>query len=477
MERLPLEVFVRNDNTGPVVILQSGRVFLANEAAADLGIQPGSNMDTAITLSESLVSFEKDETRELSTLSQLAQWAYQFTPNVSIKPPDRLLLDIAGCIKLFNGLENLKKQITRGINELGYTAVLGVHGTPQAAVYTALAKAPENSDLAPLPTEYLQVDRKIIESLHKTGIYTFEDLFRLPESSLNRRYGIFLVDHLQRLTGKKPDPQKWIGPRPEFGSEITFLSDVTNTASLIFPIKRLLNELCGFLTARQLHVNRFTWRLSHRSHPATSFSIYLANPENDLAMFLALTQLHLDKLDDVEEVDCLRLSASVFFPATSSSGDLFHGTRFRQKDGRIHEGVVEERANRLLNMLTARLGPQACFGLSLANDHRPEKAWKSVMPNRKANEPSIQPGDQPDRPLYLLDRPRLLTTIKGTPSLGGKLELLKGPERIDFGWWDQSSSMASQCRDYYVARHGSGSLYWIFNYHNNAKWYLHGIFS
>jgi protein ImuB len=137
-----------------------------------------------------------------------------------------------------------------------------------------------------------------------------------------------------------------------------------------------------------------------------------------------------------------------------------------------------ENSARLSNILNARLGQEACFGLSLANDHRPEKAWKPVQQG------SLEVGDAEDnhRPLFLLPQPRALSLHNGKPEFSGDLALLQGPERIDCGWWDTPVA-----RDYYVARHPAGALYWIFQErprkpsHEPSKkeqpWFLHGVFS
>lgn len=466
-EQLPLESFVRESSTTPVVILEKGRVVLANQTASSLGICRDSNMDAAIALSEKVISFERDKTKELSVLAHLAQWAYQFTPSVSIKAPDSLLLDITGCLKLFNGLYNLKKLIQAKIDELGYTVVLRINKTPLAALYTAYTRAPDNTgDILPslqkLPIDCLRVEGKIIDSLKRTGIHDLGALLKLPESGLTRRFGVSFTEHLQKLLGKKADPQKFISPKPEFSSEIIFLSDVTNLNSLIFPMKRLLSEFCDFLKSRQLYVDQFTWSLSHRSHPSRSFDVNLSRSDNDTSMFQALTALHLEKIDDVKEIDSLCLSASVFSPADFSSGSLFHDTRLHQQ-GYNHGD--RQRTDKLINMFRARLGPECCFGLSLANDHRPEKAWKRVRLDQM--NPGYQGNQSGPRPCYLLESPRRLKTAE-------TLQLLKGPERIDFGWWDPAGKVA---RDYYIARHNNGALYWIFNCHNQGKWYLHGIFA
>lgn len=484
-DQLPLEAFVRDGDEGkPAVVVHNHRVCRLNDAAAALGIAVGNNMDTAFALSEQVVCFERDEGKEAAALRQLAQWAYRFTPNVVIKAPDCLLLEVGGCLKLFKGLETLKRCLLEGVGRLGYKPAIGINTTPLAAVCAARAGAPDNAggdrdvstSLAHLPVECLETDDRIIESLQQMGIHTVGNVLDLPSSGLTRRFGTWFTDYLARLRGDKPDPQKYIDPEPLFNGEITFLSDVSNMDSLIFPIKRLLGELEDYLVARQLHVNHLSWTLSHRYHSSRSFSISLSKPESDSRVFLPLTQLKLEQLRDVEEVDSISLDVRRFFPADTTSGDLFHGTRFRQKDGL---GGYKDNAHRLLDMLHARLGADTCFGLAIANDHRPEKAWKPVRLGEHRPRPAPGQTEHNPRPAFLLETPKMLTIIDGRPSLGGKLELLKGPERIDFGWWDRPSVSKPVTRDYYVARQKSGALYWIFRYRNGNvdRWYLHGIFS
>lgn len=473
---LPVEVFSRQQMETPVVVLNRQRVMSMNSAAEALGIRLASSMNTAYTISEQIVSFERDEKKEFATLEHLAQWAYQFTPSVVIRAPQCLLLEVSGCLKLFRGLDNLKQQIREGLDKLGFTATVGVNGTPLAAQCFAQARLADNrgdieTSLAPVAIHHLQIDARILESLQQMGIADCHQLLALPLDGLNRRFGVFFTDYLQRLTGRKPDPQKFITDKPRFNSEISFLSDVTNLESLVFPMKRLLGELHDFLRGRQLQVNQFSFRLAHRSHPPKTFNVMLANPDNDPAMFLMLTQLKLDRIDDMPEVDSLSLTARHFSDMEAPSGDLFHGTRFQQKDGSRHSKAEAAKAVELINMMTARLGPQACFGLALANDHRPELAWRPVALNTRLE--AVQFEETNTRPLYLLARPSMLESAGDLPRMAGPLTLLQGPERIDFGWWDDGEVS----RDYFVARHACGALYWVYRQLSNNQWYLHGIFS
>jgi len=496
---LPLEVFTRSmspDETDtPVVIHVRQRVAFLNQTAMETGIRIGSSIDTAYTLSARVISVARDENKEAKALRQLADWSYQFSPVISIKTENSLLLEIGGCLKLFRGLGNLKRCIQQGLDQLGYQCQLADSPTPLGALLLAKAACKADFDvgstirvkgdspqLSPLtykaPVSCMEAHEKIIQSLHSMGIQNMGQLLALPMSGLGKRFGKEFMDYLYRLTGTKEDPQISISPAPTFFSEVHFLTDVTNMQSLLFPMKRLLSEFSSFLTGRQLAIDKFTWQFNHKSHEPVKMLLYIANPENNQQMFLALTQLQLEQFKGLPEVDNLALIATEFSPAQLQTDDLFRGNSFGLTDEPTSELLKE--GNLLLNTFRARLGPQTCFGLSMANDHRPEKAWKLIRFNQK-DYWHPEPGEiNTPRPTYLLSTPKRLQEKPvslhlepGNPvsSRPPRIELLQGPERIDYGWWDQDSP-----RDYFVARHHSGTLYWIFKHLENGSWYLHGIF-
>lgn len=492
LPRLPLEVFTRgmspDETDTPVVIHVRQRVAFLNRAAMETGIQIGSSMDTAYTLSARVTSVARDEEKEARALRQLADWSYQFSPVISIKTVNSLLLEVGGCLKLFRGLGNLKCSVQQGLDQLGYQCQLADSPTPLGALLLAKAAClPDCADtefatagFSKVPVSCMEANEKIIQALHSMGIQNMGQLLALPMSGLGKRYGKEFMDYLYRLTGTKADPQINISPAPTFFSEVHFLTDVTNMQSLQFPMKRLLSEFSSFLTSRQLAVDKFIWQFKHRSHEPTKMLLYIANPENNQQMFFALTQLQLEQFNGLPEVDNLALIATEFSAAQLQTDDLFRGNSFELVDEPIQKPGVLKEGNLLLNTFRARLGPQTCFGLSMANDHRPEKAWKLMRFNQKDYWYPENDEITPLRPTYLLSTPKRLpeksvsgrlTSGKPAASLPAKLELLQGPERIDYGWWDQDSP-----RDYFVARHHCGALYWVFNHLDDGGWYLHGIF-
>ena len=119
-----------------------------------------------------------------------------------------------------------------------------------------------------------------------------------------------------------------------------------------------------------------------------------------------------------------------------------------------------------MERLQARLGSDAVHGLDTRPDHRPERAWVPVSPERKFF--PKEEGQRGPRPLWLLDPPRRLAE--------GEFSLLTGPERIESGWWDGAQAR----RDYFIARTGESSLAWIYRERGmeaGGHWFLHGFFA
>ena len=122
----------------------------------------------------------------------------------------------------------------------------------------------------------------------------------------------------------------------------------------------------------------------------------------------------------------------------------------------------------LVERLRARLGEEAVRGLSLSPEHRPEYAWRYIEPGA-----SGEPLPVPERPLWLLQSPRLLEQRRGYPWLHGEVAILRGPERIETGWW----SGGDVARDYYVVRCPRGALLWLYRCRRPPRdWFLQGIF-
>jgi protein ImuB len=53
------------------------------------------------------------------------------------------------------------------------------------------------------------------------------------------------------------------------------------------------------------------------------------------------------------------------------------------------------------------------------------------------------------------------------------VRLLRGPERIESGWWDRCDA----ARDYYIARREDGAWLWVYRDLVTHAWYLQGLWT
>jgi len=129
---------------------------------------------------------------------------------------------------------------------------------------------------------------------------------------------------------------------------------------------------------------------------------------------------------------------------------------------------------RLLDLLSARLGTEQVLQPAPLADHRPEIAnnWAPLDASTVVTTSIESPLSE--RPFWLLAKPLALTIRDDRPIYHGPLQLLRGPERIESGWWDHLRI----ARDYFVAQDQQAVRYWIYRERDTelARWFLHGVF-
>jgi protein ImuB len=379
-------------------------------------------------------------------LAAVATWLGQFTPRVTLEPPDGMAAEVQGSLRLFGGIGRLKARLRTGLAELGFEASLAFAATARAALWRA---AGGGDPLEALPVGITGLEPDALELLRGLGIRTVGELMRLPRDGVTLRFGRGLLAELDRALGKIPEPRLFFVPPARFAARLELPAPVQQADGVLFAARRLLVQLEGFLAARQAGIRGFTLAMMHDRAPPTPVAVSLAAPARAAAHFLLLARERLQKITLAAPVEAIRLEADDLEPLPGATAPLFRDARAAGEDW-----------PRLVERLAARLGGGAVHGLAVHSEHRPELAWRSTAPGVKAPAALAPPGP---RPLWLLETPRRLGE--------GDFALLAGPERIESGWWDGSEAR----RDYYIARSGDGSLAWV--YRAADGWYQHGIFA
>lgn len=459
---------------GPQAVVLDSVIHTANRAARASGVVPGQALATASSLCANLQLRQRDLLREEGALRQLAQWAYHYTPAVSVWSPDSLVLEVGGSLRLFGGLASLLEGLRGELALLRHSCGQAVAATPKAAWLLARAGSAGEAGgdaagtatarlVEALPATLLPWSRERQQRLRDMGLSRIGQLLALPPGSLARRLGRDAELYLQQLTGARPDPQQALQPPTRFHRTLEFDVPLRDGDWLMFPARRMLLELEVFLRRRQLTVERLEWLLCHESRPDTPVVVSLARPQQSAEPLLELTRLSLSTLCLPAPVQSLALQADMLSPRQDGcSGDLF--TERRQAISR--EALVER--------LCARIGRHAVFRLRCVEEHVPERATQrcdalaAYAQSHGAGRIITAP-----RPSLLSPRPRVLSWRAGRlHDRDGELVLLQGPERLVCDWWRQPLQ-----RDYYVARHSAGGVYWIYRDGADGQWFCHGVFA
>jgi protein ImuB len=500
----------------PLAVSEREHIIARNAAAAQLGITPGLPDAAARALAAELRILPRKPAAEHAALAGLAAWAYGFSDQVSLAPPAALVLEAGRSFRLFGGAVALGRRVLDGVTALGWRARCVLAPTPGAALVLAAtglgaepgaaaggAGAPavdivaDHADLrchlAALPVAALDFTPAELDDLHRMGIARIADLLRLPRPGLAERFGIARLQQLERLLGERPDPRRAFVPPARFQAGLELPAEVPDAPALAFACGRLIDELAGFLLARQAGAQRLDWSLQHADRPPTRLILGSAAPARDPQHWLILLRERLDRLTLPAPVRAIALGSERLRPLAPAHAELFPGDT-----GNAAPDLA------LLDRLRARLGPAAVQGLAAVADHRPERAWRLCEPTLAPAGPSAEvrrrakPGHTAsqaadstaagptgpaapettagalrDRPLWLLAEPVALGLRNNRPWLDGPLDLGGGCERIDTGWWDGFQV----ARDYYVARTTEGERLWIYRELRGAGgWFLHGIF-
>lgn len=477
LPNLPLEADGTTSHAKAVVEEQRGihRVLLADEAAQAAGIMPGQSANAALALLPTLRLIERSELSEQQALENLASWLEQFTSVVCFAGPDVLLLEIAGSLRLYDGLSSLRRQVAAGLEQQGHAASLAIAPTPLAATWLARGghrvciREPANlpAALRALPVACLDWPSTVNEALAGMGVRNIGDCLRLPREGMVRRFGPQCLLELDRALGRLPDPRaSWHAPE-RFCASHEMTEEQSDRERLLAICYELLQAHERFLLARQLGTQQLLFSFFHLQASVTHLQLGCAQAERLAEHWFDLLRIRFDRLNLPEPVITVQLCGGHTSALSAAAG------RFRFQGEAGGKGLRYS-ISQLVERLAARLGIQSVSGVDTVAEHRPQRAWRrrNLMGNAVCRATSVV-GQEVSRPLWMLPEPALLSVEGGYPLHQGRLRILQGPERLETGWWDDDSI----ARDYFTAVNPLGMRLWVFrNRSRESSWYLHGLF-
>ncbi len=427
-----------SDDPRGLVVLESGRVVALDRAAHALGVVTGMRRGGVLSLAPDAQIQERDAIRERELVLGVAYAMLQFTPNVVDAKEAVVLLDVTASLRLFRGIRALRCRVRDVVASFGVSTAVSVAATGPAAWMVArglrggLALSARSlcRALARVPLAVAPNARRYATWFDEIGCESLADLQRLPRAGRKKRCGTPLLDWLDQVAGTAPATYDWLEMPPSFDTRVELMDRVEHAEALLFVARRLILQLAGWLTAKQLDVAAFALLLEHeRGRDAiapTKIEIALGAPTRFEEHLTRLVKERLAHVELAAPVIAVRLVARNVQEAAAPSDSLFPDPG----------GTPQDHA-RLLELLTARLGAENVLVPAPMADYRPEAAARWV-PMRNAPIATPLPADLP-RPAWLLDKPVPLLTRQHRPFYGTPLRMVSPGERIEGGWQDANS--------------------------------------
>ena len=467
---LALEVFEQREikEQGlPAVVTDTQQVFCANESARAAGIRLGANLATARSLVPELIHHPRNQEAESQRMERLVMTAYEFTPYVSVADFDALLLEMEGSLKLFGGVNHVRRRLRSRFGRVGHRIAIGVAHTPRASLAFAKSGAgatwpdfPEGSEIERIGLQQLdatsldclELEPKVRERFANMGMRKVGDIVQVPRHELRKRFGNELTEYVAQLTGERVDPWEAEQPLEVFSERLHLIDPVRGKDEVLEPMEHLAKVLSKWLGRLNLGVRRLRWGVYTFEGDGAAFEVGFEQPRHEVSDIMAITGLRMETVDLPGEAMTVALD-------TLRTSHL--GLKWVERDVLGQTLTRATPSHELLDRLTARLGDTALQRFCILDDHRPEFAW---MPTDQADarDASITVPELGQRPLWLLEPPMRVRA--------GHLHIVSGPERIQCGWWDHE-----QHRDYFVARDRDETWCWCFR--DMQGWFVHGYFA
>ncbi|MDR5755117.1 MULTISPECIES: DNA polymerase Y family protein [unclassified Caballeronia] len=478
LPRLSLEVFrprwsPRTENG--CVVLDRDKVAIADAVAREAGVLLGMKRGGVVTLAPDALVYDRAPVREQDMLREVALALMRFSPMVAVCEEETVVVDVSASLRLFGGILRICHQIRKIVDAVGVSVRMSVAPTGRGAWMLAkrgrrrvLKMRSLERELDSLPYLVVPEIRRFADWFAGLGCRVLEDIRRLPRAGLKKRCSVELLDSLDRAYGLSPELYEWLDVPPTFSARVELPDRVEHAEAILFSTRRLVVQLCGWLSAQQLALTHASVTLEHeRGREAiepTTIDLALAEPTWHEEHLVRLLKERLGRVELPAAVIAVRLTATHVQGAEPPTDTLFP-----------EPGGSAEDHNRLLELLVARLGSENVLRPAPTSDHRPEHAnrWVSVQDVAK---PETPPCDLP-RPTWLLETPLRLMVKNHRPFYGSTLKLVSTGERIEAGWFDGDLA----ARDYFVAEAADKSCYWIYRERPSAtsdevRWFLHGLF-
>ncbi len=428
-----------------------------NEAARKKGIKLGMGLASASLLSSDLQLYEYKAELEEKAIVNIANELYLFTSDIVLSKPNALILRVQNMLKMYGDLKTYWHIIQNCLNKQGLHCI----STSAYSIQAAKLLARHHRSLITAKRERIQqalsacslsltdIDTKDIQKLSRIGLSTYGDLLDVPLSELANRVSRYSMTMINELLGKHATQVDFYQPQTKYSDYIELLYEISVTDKLLPILGKLVDKLSQFLLIRNAKTLSISIVFIQRDHAPLSLRFHSIQAIYKTQDWLDIISLKLESVIFDSPVYALQVECGAYELAEFNNEDMF-----TQKSTHLA-------ALTLLARLQSKLGADKVSTLRFVPDFRPENSNLSEKIHLSKHA-STKDLSFVDRPGFLLAEPK---------PLFDKIKILKGPERIHTGWWDDHPIK----RDYYIAQSVEGQQLWIFKT-QKEQWFVHGYF-
>lgn len=458
-------------------------ITAANALAKAQGIYENMVLADARALYPSLHIMDDKPGLTTQLADRIAEWCIRFTPASAPDYPNGILLDASGCAHLWGGEEKYVNDITRRLDQRGYTVRVAMADTIGCAWAMArygnniiIEKGKQVEALLNLPVTALRIDEDTNDVLQKLGLRRISDIISIPAKALRRRFGNQLLQRLRQALGEEEENIVPVYPIEAYQERLPCMEPIKTKEGIEIALQHLLDSLCSRLRKEGKGLRKVFFRAYQLDGGTSGVEISTNQPSQNIEHLFRLFEIKLSTIEPKEGIELFLLEATVVEDALIKQEDLW----------RTPSGLLDSEVLDLMDRLTNRLGTEAVQRFLPTEHYWPERSFK------KAADLNEQPATQwkldKPRPLQILYPPELIDVTAPVPDYPplnfrykGQLHIVAkadGPERIEQEWWIQEG----EHRDYYAVEDEEGKRYWLFrsghyNEKISPKWYLHGFFA
>lgn len=493
----------------PVAILAGAapltKVFAVNEEARELGVEVGMTKVQAEAF-QGIAWRWRSLSQESTAYAALLDCAWTISPGVEDGPKreeqdfsDTLVLDLAGCEKLFGSPEKIANDLRRAASAVGLTANVAIAGNPSAAItagqgFTGVTLIPDGQEalrIGSLSLEALRIPFEFVETLHRWGIHTCAEFARLPETAIVERLGQEGLRWWRLAHGGDAHPRIAKDFPVNYEEHMDLESPVDLLEPLLFVLNRLLEQLCARLRMHILSIGEIKVNLMlerndsrHKEPHCHVRTIQLPVPARDSKLLLKLLQLDLEAHPPSSPVTAVSMLA---IPAKARS----------QQFGLFLPLFPDpERLEITLARIQSTVGENRLGAPMLLDTHGPNgfQQTRFVLPEMEEKEAVRERQPTAVMRIYRPALPAAIELSEGKPTFLGcegvrrQILAFAGPWKRKGDWWSEAAwareewDVEVRTLHTKVLRERAGTdeeetaLYRVYKDLRTKRWFVEGVY-